>query len=281
MIPWSLGSMRKLTAEELEDFAERYDVPIDLAQRDYVACRIAQAIASDPTVADVIAFKGGFVLRIGHASPRTSKDIDGTLGTRKQNLEPARLQRGVRNRCDDLSVKFEIRDVSAGTDTLDFGPIEYAGPIGRGRLALELSLREDWIMPRSRITIAAYGIPSFEIWAMALPEIVAEKWRCLVQRSPRRPGDPYDLWFLWTAVRIRVATVPEDELVAATIRTLVDRKVVQSKSDAAKKLGLTLGAYRPGWEGARGEAIPADSPKFDEVEKAVMAAAKDWTNWLG
>lgn len=273
--------MRTLTAEELEDFAEEYEVPIDLAQRDYVACRIAQAVASDPTVADVIAFKGGFVLRIGHASPRTSKDIDGTLGTRKQNLYPSRLQRGVRNKCHDLSLKFGIRAATAGTDTLDFGQIEYVGPVGRGRLALELSLREDWIMPRRRMTIAAYGILAFEVWAMALPEIVAEKWRCLVQRSPRRPGDPYDLWFLWTEVRGRPASAPEDHLVATTIRGLVPHKVALSKSEAAETLRSALAAYRPGWEGARGEAIPADSPKFDEVEKAVMAAAREWTAWLG
>lgn len=33
--------MRTLTPEELQDFAEKYGIALDLAQRDYVACRVA------------------------------------------------------------------------------------------------------------------------------------------------------------------------------------------------------------------------------------------------
>ncbi len=272
--------MRALTPEELQDFAETYGIAIDLAQRDYVACRVAHAIASDQTVADTIAFKGGFVLRIGHASPRASKDINGTLGTKKQNLEPARLQRIVRNGCHDLEIRFTPRTAIAGTDSLDFGEIGYQGPVGAGRLALELSLREDWIMPRRRLSIDAYGIPPFEVCSMALPEIVAEKWRCLVQRSPRRPGDPYDLWFLWTVVRGRTEAPPEDAVVPDRIRRLVPQKVTLGRKESARVLREALAGYRPGWEGARGDAIPADSPRFDEVAGAVEMAAREWTTWL-
>ncbi len=272
--------MRTLTSEELQDFAEAYGIAIDLAQRDYVACRVAHAIASDQTVADTIAFKGGFVLRIGHASPRASKDIDGTLGTKKQKLEPARLQRTVRNGCRDIGIRFTPRIAIAGADSLDFGEIGYQGPVGAGRLALELSLREDWIMPRRRLPINEYGIPPFEVWSMALPEIVAEKWRCLVQRSPRRPGDPYDLWFLWTVVRGRTEAAPEDALVPDTIRRLVRRKVALGRTGSARVLREALASYRPGGEGARGDAIPAASPRFDEVAEAVEAAAREWTTWL-
>lgn len=272
--------MRALTAEELQDLAETYGIAIDLAQRDYVACRVAHAIASDTTIADTIAFKGGFVLRIGHASPRASKDIDGTLGTKKQNLEPARLQRTVRNGCHDLGIRFTPRTAIAGADSLDFGEIRYRGPVGAGRLALELSLREDWIMPRRRLRIDAYGIPPFEVWSMALPEIVAEKWRCLVQRSPRRPGDPYDLWFLWSVVRDRTEAAPEDALVPDTIRRLVPQKVALGRTESARVFREALAGYRPGWEGARGDAIPTDSPRFDDVAEAIEVAARAWTTWL-
>jgi hypothetical protein len=272
--------MRTLTPEELQDFAEAYGVAVDLAQRDYVACRVAQAIASDPTVADAIAFKGGFVLRMAHASPRTSKDIDGTLGTRKENLEPPRLQRLVRNGCQDLSVRFTPRMATMGTDSLDFGEIAYHGPTGPGILALELSLREDWIMPRSRLAVDAYAIPAFAVWSMALTEIVAEKWRCLVQRSPRRPGDPYDLWFLWTVARPRAMAGSGEELDPETVRMLVPRKVALGKAEAPRVYRAALQGYQRSWEGARGDAIPADAPRFEEVAQAVEAAAREWTPWI-
>ena len=61
--------MRTLSAEELLEHAEQYGLKDGLAQRDYVAVRVAHAIASDPSVASVIAIKGGFALRYGYGSP--------------------------------------------------------------------------------------------------------------------------------------------------------------------------------------------------------------------
>lgn len=269
--------MRTLTPEELAEFATRYGLSAADAQRDYVAVRVAHAIASDPKVGGGVALKGGFVLRYGYGSPRTSQDIDGTVGTKREMLDPKRLQRVIRGRCSDLNIRFDPRDPTVGVDSLDFGNVEYDGPVGRGSLTLEMSYREDLILPARRLAIDAFGITVFEVRALAIDEMIAEKWRCLVQRSPRRPGDPYDLWFLWTVFRTRAPRTPDDIIDATAIKNLVPRKVALDGGRAA--LVAALEAYEPGWEAAKGDVLPLDAPGFGEVRESVLAAASAWTPW--
>ncbi len=269
--------MRTLSAEELLEYAEQYGLKDGLAQRDYVAVRVAHAIASDPSVASVIAIKGGFALRYGYGSPRTSKDIDGTIGTKHGALDPKRLQRVVRGQCADLGITFDPKDPQIGVDSLDFGNIVYVGPIGRGSLTLEMSYREDLILPPRRLTIDAFGVPKFEIRALAIDEMIAEKWRCLVQRSPRKPGDPYDLWFLWADFRNRKPRSADDLIDGAMVKKLIPQKVVLH--DGGVTLIKMLDQYRSAWPAAIGQTVPSDAPPFDDVRRAVLQAAKAWTPW--
>lgn len=268
--------MRTLLPEELAEYAETYGITADIAQRDYVAVRVAHAISSDAAVGAAVALKGGFVLRYGYGSARTSKDIDGTIGTRHSALDPKRLQRIVRGQCSDLALKFDPRDPEVGVDSLDFGNLEYTGPLGPGFLTLEMSYREDLLVAPRRLEIGAFGVPTFTVRALAIDEMVAEKWRCLVQRSPRRPGDPYDLWFLWSDFRHRPRTA-DDIIDSSAVRDLVPRKV--TLHDGHASLVDALSAYRPVWPAAIGDSLPADGPGFGEVETAVMEAARDWTPW--
>ena len=270
--------MRTLTPEELQEYANQYQVSVDLAQRDYVACRVAHAICSDDSVAKGLVFKGGFVLRLGHGSPRTSKDIDGTIGTKKQAVDPDRLQRVVRSGCRDLWLRFSLARVE-GSDSLDFGILDYAGPLGPGKLALEFSLREDLLLPRGELVIDAFDIPAFKAPVMALPEMVAEKWRCLIQRAPRRPGDPYDLWFLWTDVRHRTQVSPEDELRPDVIKWAVPKKITLDRAEARTAVADALAQYRPAWRSHFGVDLPDGSPSFEEIANAVQEAARAWTPW--
>jgi predicted nucleotidyltransferase component of viral defense system len=210
--------MRDLLPEELTEYATRYGIAADVAQRDYVAVRVAHAIASDETLSSQVALKGGFALRYGYGSARTSKDIDGTIGTHHAALDPKRLQRTVRGQCADLDLRFDPRDPAVGVDSLDFGNLEYKGPLGPGFLTLEMSFREDLSLPARPLLIDAFGIPAFTVRALAIDEMIAEKWRCLVQRSPRRPGDPYDLWFLWTDFRNRPPRTAADAIDPEAVR---------------------------------------------------------------
>lgn len=269
--------MRPLLPEELTEYATAYGLTAQVAQRDYVAVRVAHAIASDPAIGDQIAIKGGFALRYGYGSPRTSKDIDGTIGTRHAALDPAKLQRVVRNQCRDLSIQFDPRNPSIGVDSLAFGNIEYVGPLGAGFLTLELSYREDLILVPRRLEIDAFGVPTFAIRALAIDEMIAEKWRCLVQRSPRRPGDPYDLWFMWSDFRLRKPRTADDIIDAAMIKRLIPRKV--ELHDARATMTKMLDQYERAWPGAIGDTLPGNAPGFAEVREAVLEAARAWTPW--
>ena len=266
--------MRTLTPEELTDYAERYGLTAPLAQRDYVAVRVAHAIASDDTVMNSLAMKGGFVLRFGYGSPRTSKDLDGTIGTRHSNVDPVRVQRLVRNQCQDISLRMGA--FTTGVDSLDFGDISYSGPLGNGHLSLEMSFREDLVLPARALTIDAFGVAPFKVRAIALNEMIAEKWRCLVERRTK-PGDPYDLWYLWSEVRTRKPMTADDLVDPAEVRRLVPRKT--SFAGGLAGVGAALENYRRGWPAAIGDPLPTNAPKFSEVEAAVLEAARAWTPW--
>jgi predicted nucleotidyltransferase component of viral defense system len=269
--------MDTLLPEELTEYATEYGIAADVAQRDYVAVRVAHAIAGDSALAGQVALKGGFVLRYGYGSGRTSKDIDGTIGTRHAALDSKRLQRTVRGQCADLDLRFDPRNPEIGVDSLDFGNLEYTGPLGPGFLTLEMSFREDLIVPARPLKIDAFGVPSFTVRALAVDEMIAEKWRCLVQRSPRRPGDPYDLWFLWADFRTRPPRTADDIIDSNRVRRLVPRKV--DLHDGSAEVAAALQGYARVWPAAVGEVLPSDAPGFAEVERAVLEAAREWTPW--
>ena len=107
--------------------------------------------------------------------------------------------------------------------------------------------------------------------------MIAEKWRCLVQRSPRRPGDLYDLWFYWDVLRRCAPRTADDVIDAAAVRRLVPRKV--DLHDGRAEIVAALRAYAPVWANAVGDVLPADAPGFGEVEQAVLQAIRDWTPW--
>lgn len=269
--------METLPPEELTEYATEYGIAADVAQRDYVAVRVAHAIASDGALASQIALKGGFALRYGYGSARTSKDIDGTIGTRHAALDPKRLQRTVRGQCADLDLRFDPRNPEIGVDSLDFGNLEYKGPLGPGFLTLEMSFREDLILPARALMIDAFGVPAFTVRALAIDEMIAEKWRCLVQRSPRRPGDPYDIWFLWADFRKRPPRTADDIIDSDAVRGLVPRKVVLH--DGSAEVTAALRGYAHVWPAAVGDVLPLDAPGFGEVERAILDAAREWTPW--
>ena len=269
--------MHSLLPEELSEYATAYDLSDAVAQRDYVAVRVAHAIASDARVGGVLAVKGGFALRYGYGSRRTSKDIDGTIGTKHSALDPKRLQRVVRSQCADLQITFDPKNPAIGVDSLDFGNLEYIGPAGRGVLTLEMSYREDLLLPARILEIEAFGVPKFGIRALAIDEMVAEKWRCLVQRSPSRPGDPYDLWYLWSEFSKRKPRSEDDIIDGAGVKRLVPRKVTLHNARAS--LETAIDQYEAVWSGAIGDVLPSDAPSFGEVRKAVMDASRAWTPW--
>jgi hypothetical protein len=268
--------VRLLTPEELDAFSAEYDLPPAIAERDYVACRVAHAITEDAEMHDAVAFKGGFILRNGYGSERTSKDIDTTIGRRMESLDPERLRRIIRGRCSDLAIRFPRTKPVRGVDSLDLGAFYYAGPFGGGKLVLEMSRREDWIEPLVDLTIDRFGIPAFQIACLAPEELIAEKWRCLIQRAPRRFGDPYDLWFLWTVVNERGLGPTWSGIRPDLVRELVPQKV---KGGTTSSMLQALESYRTGWARAKGNVIPETAPDFGTVARAVQEAAAKWTPW--
>jgi uncharacterized protein len=269
--------MRILEREDLQRYAEEYGMPLTDAERDYVACCIASAIAMDDSVWKAIAFKGGFVLRYGYDSSRTSKDIDTTVGRKTETLSVEALQLIIKRKCAQLKIRFNTPAEPIKKKSIDLGPIGYTGPVGgRGELLLELSRREDPIRPLIEVEINRFGLPPFLIQALSIEEMIAEKWRCLIERSPERPGDLFDLWYYWTDLAKRPVGTDWPGIDPSEVRLLVPRKI---KQVTLPRMMDAIESNRRGWEASRRDVIPADAPQFDEVKEAIVEAAREWTPW--
>jgi len=270
--------MHILEPEELQRYAEEYGMPLPDAERDYVACCIASAIGMDEDVWKAIAFKGGFVLRYGYNSSRASKDIDATVGRKTESLSVEALQKIIKRKCAELRIRFATPEEPIKRDSIDLGPIGFTGPVGtNGVLLFELSRREDPIRPLVEVEIARFGLEPFLIQALSVEEMIAEKWRCLIERSPRRPSDLYDLWYYWTVLDKLPVSEAWVGIVASDVRELVPQKIPQKVT--IPRMVEAIESNRSGWEPSRKVVIPVDAPQFDEVKQAITEAAREWTPW--
>jgi predicted nucleotidyltransferase component of viral defense system len=190
----------------LADLAEELGIPAAELERDYVLVSIAAQLVGD--FQDALCFKGGFVLRHVHGQKRLSVDIDAT----RQNpalhkLDAGEVQKSIARAGRGV---FRIRVDEPQTDSgvsLDFDRVAYTGPLGAGRVAVEVSYREAVVLEPVLASIGPPFFDPFHVPVMAPNEIVAEKLRTLAQR--RRPTDLSDLSFLLKTIEFDHAVVRE------------------------------------------------------------------------
>jgi predicted nucleotidyltransferase component of viral defense system len=187
------------TEFDLADLAEELSIPLPELERDFLLVSIAATLETD--FPGALCLKGGFVLRHVHGQGRLSVDIDATRhDPPRLKLESTDVGRSITRAGGSL---FRVRVAEPATDSgqsLDFDRVLYNGPVGRGRVAVEVSYREALVMSPRRVSIGPPFFDPFPVAAMAPEEMVAEKLRTLAQR--RRPTDLSDLAFLLAVVGI-------------------------------------------------------------------------------
>lgn len=242
----------------LAQLAEDLGVPAAEFERDYVLVSIAAQLQED--FGDAFCFKGGFVLRHVHGQRRLSIDIDATRhNPARHKLDSGEVRRSI-NRAGHGLVK--LRASEPATDSgvsLDFDDVAYRGPLGRGKVAVEVSYREALVLEPVQAPIGLPFFDPFEVTVMAPDEIVAEKLRTLVQR--RRPTDLSDLAFLLSNVEVN----------ASVVRRVVAKKFEDSvqQGDHATRIRDNIEAMAREYDRTISVVAP-ESPGFDDASRLVV-----------
>jgi Nucleotidyl transferase AbiEii toxin, Type IV TA system len=259
--------MKRPTDDQLATYRERFHVTTEVAWRDYLQLRLAEATSRDPALFQLCVWKGAFVMRFVLQSVRGSGDLDATIGMNKDHVDPQRMYARLKKACQDLGIDLpRPSPIETRDDAVSFRPIEWRdAAFGKVSTSIDLSMRENLILPAHRRSVDLGLVPPFDVLHIDLNEQAAEKIRCLVERS--KVGDGWDVHLLW---RWRA------NLDAAVIRALVPRKLTSGKDH--RMLALAgIDRRHEVWDREIGQTLPQDdAPTRNEMREACRDAVNAW-----
>ncbi len=258
--------MRRPTDEDIDAYCARYGVSPDVAWRDYLQLRLAEAASRDAKLREICVWKGAFVMRNVLDSPRASGDLDATVGTNKDKIDPAQIRSRLLSACQDMGLEIpKPAEMGPGDQSVSLEPIVWRdAEIGKPvYTSIDLSMREDVLLTPVRHIVRSGLVPEFEVLLMDLHEQAAEKMRCLAQRE--RVGDGMDVFLLWR----------DGKLDAALIRELVPKKLT-SGANHRQAAQDGVATRHAAWNGQIGRELPLDAPSRDEMRDACHAAIDAW-----
>lgn len=146
-----------------------------------------------------LAFKGGTALYKLHSLNRFSEDLDFTLVSHKMKINE--LLTKVIKKLSDIGINGRLKEVIDYKNQKN-AQLELKGPLFDGNpkniclISINISLKEKPLhkLEQRRIFSHYTDIPAFDVFVMAIDELLAEKMRALLTRDKAR--DVYDVWFL-------------------------------------------------------------------------------------
>jgi Nucleotidyl transferase AbiEii toxin, Type IV TA system len=262
------SEMERPAPDVIDAYCQRFNVTPDVAWRDYLQLLLAEATSRDAEMKESCVWKGAFVMRFVVGSYRSSGDLDATAGTlKKHDLDPQRMYQRLKKACQDMGIDLpKPHAVDARDQSITFDPIEWRdAEIGTVVTSIDLSLREDLVLPARVREVSTGLIEPFEVLHIDMNEQAAEKMRCLSQRN--KIGDAWDVELLWGW---------RTNLDAAVIRKVVAHKLTSGKNhadEALRRLQIRYGS----WDDERGRNLPlTGGPTKDEMYNACRAAIKAW-----
>ena len=97
--------MRRPTPDEIDAYCMRFDVTVEVAWRDYLQLRLAEAASRDNALKELCVWKGAFVMRYALDSIRASGDLDATVGTNKDRIDSQQIRIRLTKACEDLGIE--------------------------------------------------------------------------------------------------------------------------------------------------------------------------------
>lgn len=258
--------MRRPTPDEIDAYCKRLDVTVEVAWRDYLQLRLAEATSRDKALKELCVWKGAFVMRYALDSIRASGDLDATVGTNKDRIDPAQIRTRLTKSCEDLGIAIpKATEPEPGDRSVSFEPIvwrdsELAQPV---ITSIDLSMREDLVLKPILRRIDSGLVPVFEVLHIDLHEQAAEKMRCLVERA--KVGDGMDVVLLRDHARL------SDDLV----RQVTAKKLTSGQDHRARALERVQQRYEV-WDNQIGRELPRNAPTKDEMRDACFAAIEKW-----
>ena len=232
---------------EIQQLARLQGVRDTQIEKDYVIGWILKGISRDPYLAEILIFKGGTVLKKVWFEAYLNKLCDWVF-------EESRIR---------LTVYPE-----EGTTAQYKCYFRYQGPLG-GEKTVKCDISSDekiYFKPVQKTILDAYSDAdeAYPLQTYSLEEALAEKVRCLLQRSI--PRDLYDVWYLTEKAGIDIEEV-----------TFAYRDKAEYKGLAPVSLLRTLEAkekkYQANWESSLQHQI-GELPEFEEVWRSLMRNAR-------
>ncbi|KXB05492.1 hypothetical protein AKJ51_04995 [candidate division MSBL1 archaeon SCGC-AAA382A20] len=188
---------KSMKGDEIKRLAGRKNIPIGTINKDYVLTVVLKQI-SDLPYSNKLIFKGGTCIKkVYFEDARFSVDLDFTCleSLSDKILEDLKEKLGKQ---EVLDINFmELRKEERGGDSARHG-VKYKDVNGHpNSIKLDLNsgadVKRDPVM-RKVLNPYYQEIPDFEVRALPLKEILAEKIRAVITRGA--PRDVYDIWYL-------------------------------------------------------------------------------------
>lgn len=241
--------------------ADTHEVDAKTVERDYVLTHVVTAIAQQ-TAEHRLVFKGGTALRLCYFEDyRYSADLDFSL------LAAGDLDMALG--CIEAALSDAARKIGFPYLAIadDGKRIDYEGPLGRRR-DLKLDIATDELVEDT--TVEAL-LPRYadqadaQVTVYTLPEIAAEKLRCVIQRLQAR--DLFDLNQLLAVNQLQL-----DDIWPAFERKAQHKQI--DPAQFAERFEKRIPQWRSRWDSEMREHLGGEPDQFDTVERAVRRALR-------
>lgn len=192
---------------ELQDAADGQRISLEDAVRDMALLSVMASLSD--TFGGRVIFKGGAALRFGHGATRTSRDADATITQPAKAPIPAdEVRHAIANARTGQFLRIAVPHAPQTDNrfSLDFDQVQFTCSTVAGTLDVELSFREDVVLPALPIAIGLPYFEPFEVLTMRPVEMAGEKLRTLAQR--RRGTDLSDCVLLGQLAKSELSLLP-------------------------------------------------------------------------
>lgn len=255
---------------EIQKIAHQQGVRDTQIEKDYVIGWILKGICQNSYLKQHLIFKGGTVLKkIWFADFRFSEDMDFTFQGEEWSRE--KIEPAFQSVCDwiyeESRIKISIRPEEGSADQYR-GYLSYQGPLGGSKdIKLDISTNElIYYAIEEKPVLDDYSDKEdgFQIKVYSLKESLAEKLRCVLQRTI--PRDIYDIWYLTEVSGSDIEDVAFGFSDKSKHKDKDPLSLIETLEKKEKK-------YRVNWETSLQHQIK-DLPEFDGLWRGLLAEAK-------
>lgn len=249
---------------EIQQKAQKEGVRDTQIEKDYVLSWILTGIAHNELLVDILAFKGGTVLKKFYFEDyRHSEDLDFTL------LDNTKTNEEIKT-AFEKSFIFVKEEANISLNITDFGEhetgninfyINYNGALGGTSKRVKVDISKNELLQfdlETKPLFSTYSdhIDSF-VKCYSLPEVMTEKLRSLLSRQ--QPRDFYDLWYLSEIEGMEMGDYLAEFEVKAKHKGL-------NPDSLESRIEKILPTFKSRWESSIKEQIK-DLPPFEQVSR--------------